>query len=513
MGATPAVSFGRVSFRYEGGAREVIHNIDLDVQEGEFLLIAGASGSGKTTLSRCINGLVPHFFKGELAGEVHVAGKDTRAVAVSDIGTAVGSVFQDPRSQFFMTDTTSEVAFGCANAGLSQDEIQSRVDSAFERVGIERLRDKSVFELSSGEMQQVAVASCYALGSDVYVFDEPSANLDMNAVDRLGLIMRELKNEGKTIVVLEHRLFYLRDLFDRMAVAEGGAISRLYSNREASALTESELSHMGLRSFHLETFRTQALRPRSSDEGATLSFEASDLEFSYGRRGRGRRRPHDDADGRAFGGPVSFHAQVGEVVGIVGRNGAGKTTFARACCGLARQHGGTLSLDGCALACKERLGTVRLIMQDSDYQLFSDSVLGELALGTEQAPSASEQVLQRLGLWSRRDDHPATLSRGMKQRLTIASALVDDSRVFFFDEPTSGLDKRAMQEVASLLRSLATDDRLVFVISHDYEFLLAACTRVLHLEAGRLTDDFSLTDAARERLAAALWEEGAPWKR
>ena len=186
MNASAHVALGKATFRYSGKSSNAIHSVDLDIHEGEFVLLTGRSGCGKTTVARLINGLIPHFYEGELEGTVRVCGTETREMEIGDIGKVVGSVFQDPRSQFFMTDTTSEVAFGCVNAGLPRNDVEQRVESAFQRMSIQRLRDRSVFELSSGEMQLVAIASCYAMGPSVYVFDEPSANLDMGAVETSG---------------------------------------------------------------------------------------------------------------------------------------------------------------------------------------------------------------------------------------------------------------------------------------------------------------------------------------
>lgn len=157
MSAPAHVALDKVTFQYAGKDGDAIRSVDLDIHEGEFVLLTGRSGCGKTTVARLINGLIPHFYAGELEGAARVGGTDTRDLGIGDIGRLVGSVFQDPRSQFFMTDTTSEVAFGCVNAGLPRAEVLERVEDAFRRMGIQHLRGKSVFGLSSGEMQMVAM--------------------------------------------------------------------------------------------------------------------------------------------------------------------------------------------------------------------------------------------------------------------------------------------------------------------------------------------------------------------
>ena len=511
MNASARIVLDQVTFQYAGRDDTAIQGVDLDIHEGEFLLLTGRSGCGKTTIARLINGLVPHFHEGELDGAARIGGTDTRELDIGEIGKLVGSVFQDPRSQFFMTDTTGEVAFGCVNAGLPRAEVLERVEDAFRRMGIQHLRDRSVFGLSSGEMQMVAIASCYAMGPSVYVFDEPSANLDMEAVEALRKALSELKREGKTVIVLEHRLFYLSGLIDRMVVIEGGAVASVYDAAGALSLDDRSLARMGLRSLRLESaLRAIPAHGQSLPKHEGTAFEAKGLTFSYGSRRSTRGAGSTPHRSRTIG-PLDFSARSGEVVGVIGENGAGKTTLSRLCCGLEKEDRGTVSVDGRPLSPKERLGRIRLVMQDPDYQLFSDSVLGELSLGGRRDAGTCERALRGLGLWDMRDAHPATLSRGQKQRLTIACALVDEAAAYFFDEPTSGLDRENMERVASGIRLLARSGGIVFAVSHDCEFLLSACDHILRLRDGLIVDDFALDGSVRERLLRSLWKGGVQW--
>ncbi|MEW6865098.1 ABC transporter ATP-binding protein [Trueperella pyogenes] len=510
MNSCAPIALDRATFQYAGKDDAVIRGIDLDIHEGEFVVLTGRSGCGKTTVARLINGLVPHFHEGTLDGTVSVDGMDTRDLSIGDIGKVVGSVFQDPRSQFFMTDTTSEVAFGCMNAGLPQAVVLERVNSAFQRMGIQHLRDRSVFTLSSGEMQMVAIASCYAMGPSVYVFDEPSANLDIAAVKTLRRAMSELKREGKTVVVLEHRLFYLSDLIDRLVVIEDGAVANTYDAASLTSLEDHSLARMGLRSLQLQSaLRAIPVRDPSLPTREAAIFEAKELAFSHKPTAFGENAETRSPSFHTVG-PLSFSAQSGEIVGIIGENGAGKTTLSRLCCGLEEEDCGTLLIDGKPLSATERVGRVRLVMQDPDYQIFSDSVLGELSVSGRRDASACEQALRTLGLWEIRQAHPATLSRGQKQRLTIACALVDEAAAFFFDEPTSGMDRKNMERAASAIRSLAQSGSVIFAVSHDYEFLLSVCNRIIHLSAGRIIDDFALDGSTREKLLKSL-EADAQW--
>lgn len=210
---------------------KILDDINLNIKKGEFVVITGKSGSGKTTLASVINGLISHTYEGTLTGEAYINGENINDLELSQISNKVGTVFQDPRSQFFMTDPFNEVAFGLSNMRLNKDEIKRRVENSLKVFGIEHLKEKSIFKLSSGEKQKVAIASCYAMEPDIYLFDEPTANLDIQSIFDLRDILKELKKFGKTIVVLEHRLFYLPNLLDRMIVIRDGKIEREFSKK------------------------------------------------------------------------------------------------------------------------------------------------------------------------------------------------------------------------------------------------------------------------------------------
>lgn len=496
-----AVEFLNVTYQYLDQAQPAICNINLKIPKGEFLLITGASGSGKSSLAKCINGLIPHFHEGDFKGCVKLLGSDTVQTNISRIGERVGSVFQDPKSQFFMTDTTSEVAFGCSHMGISSEEVWERTENSFCHMNIKNLKEQSIFTMSSGEMQKVAVASCYAMQPEIYIFDEPSANLDMQAIKDLALIMAQLKKEKKTVIVLEHRLFYLTTLFDRMLFMENGKIASEYSNEAANRLTNTQLMEMGLRNFCLDTL--EPLKQRTPISSSTIKLELKDIEFTY----RDRKLHTENTILKH----LSLKAVGGELVGIVGGNGVGKTTLARLCCGLLKENAGEVLLNEKAVTYKKRIGKLYFVIQDSDFQLFSDSVWNELSIGhTKNSKNAAKHkdILETLHLWELKDAHPASLSRGQKQRVTIASALSDDSEVLFFDEPTSGLDRWNMTCVAKELNALATKGKLVFVITHDYEFLLSACTRIVCLENHKIKEDFTLNKNTKDKLANIILKGG-----
>ncbi|ADI67598.1 ABC transporter ATP-binding protein [Mobiluncus curtisii] len=501
MSETLAISCKDLEFRYANSSTSTISGINLDIKKGEFIVISGPSGSGKTTFARCLNGLAPRFWEGEISGTISLNGHEIASLDIGTIGARLATVFQDPRSQFFMTNTDSEIAFGCANQGMSREQTLTRVAAAYQTMAMEDLKNRSLFTLSSGQLQKIAIGSCYATNPDIYLFDEPSANLDLGATKKLTEVLRTLKNRGKTIIVIEHRLFYLTDLLDRFIVFNHGGISATYTRTQTHALDEQSLANHGLRIFDL---RKLSCKTSKSQTGTSqLSSEANGIGIDNLRFSRAQRSNKP----RAFTlGPINAKAVSGEVIAIVGDNGAGKTTLARICCGLEKESDGKILINGKHHTPTHRLGKATLVVQDSDYQLFSDSVADELSMGTQKLTKTRQEILAQLGLEQFTDTHPQALSRGQKQRLTIACAIASQAQILFLDEPTSGLDKHNMTVVAQLVKDMASSGRLVFLISHDFEFLCACATRIWVMHEGKIIKDQSMSDQAMAVLRGQ-WNE------
>ena len=459
------ITMEHVSFGY-GESQETLSQVSMAVAPGECVLLCGASGCGKTTVTKLINGLIPAFTPGCcLEGRVEVDGADPAKTPMYELARKVGSVFQNPKSQFFNLDTDSELAFGLENEGRPPEEIRGQVADTVEALYLQDLLGRSIFSLSGGQKQLLAFGSVYAMGPEIFVLDEPTANLDQDAISRLHDQIASLRRQGRTVVIAEHRLYFLTDLIDRAFYLRDGILERIFTREQFSALTDREREGLGLRTLTPAACNLPAAEPAGSKTG--LSVEG--LTCAY------RKEP-------AVFQNLSFSARPGEVVAITGPNGVGKTTFSRCLCGLLREKAGQITLDGKPLNRKERQRTAFCVMQDVNHQLFSDSVWGECQMSAPDAPDQTiEKVLDSLHLLPFRERHPMSLSGGQKQRLAVATALLSEKPVLIFDEPTSGLDYARMVEVSGVIRDLARRGRIVLVVTHDQEFMQRACDRVLRL--------------------------------
>ena len=472
------IKIDHISFSYgeENENTRGVRDIDLNIEDGQFVVLCGESGCGKTTITRLINGLIPHYYEGQMAGEVWVNGEKVSEQPLYDTAAVVGSVFQNPRSQFFNVDTTSEITFGCENLGQPEKDIRERFAKTVRDFRLEKLMDRNIFHLSGGEKQKIACAGVSIMEPDVLVMDEPSSNLDAASILDLRKILAFWKSQGKTIIVSEHRLYYLRGLADRFIYLAEGQVSRDYSAAEFEQLTEQQRSNMGLRTFALERLLPPVLPQQEKTALALHNFR-----FAYKNE------------------PETLHIMdceipTNRIVGIIGNNGAGKSTFSRCFCGLEKRCG-EIVWNGRKYRPKDRLSTCYMVMQEVNHQLFTESVLDEVLISMEEEnQERAEEILNRLDLLAFKDRHPMSLSGGQKQRVAIASAIASKRSILFFDEPTSGLDYRHMKEVANVLRQVRDAGITVYVITHDLELILDCCTDIIHLEDGSIIDQYGMDE-------------------
>ena len=470
------ISFQNVSFRYTNCESRSLSDVTLDIKKGECVLLCGASGCGKTTVTRLINGLIPHYYEGELSGGVNVCRMDIKCTPIETVSEQVGSIFQNPRSQFFCVDTESEIVFGCENMSLPEEEIRQRLERTIERFSLQDLQSRSIFELSGGEKQKIPCAGVHCMYPDIIVMDEPTSNLDLEAIAKLRGIISEWKADGKTIVIAEHRLDWLKGLCDRAILLKSGGISLDMTGDELFARSKPEMNAIGLRSsIGLPDYLDSTCGFFGTD-GKEIGGKVLHLEnFRYSYRSK------TALDIKSLDIPV------GSVTAVVGHNGAGKSTFVKCLCGLQKRFKGTVTIDGKKYRSRQMLKICYMVMQDVNHQLFAETVLEEVMLGMEtEDETQALELLKKLGLYKLRDRHPMSLSGGQKQRAAIASAILAGKRILIFDEPTSGLDYNSMVQTADLIGSL-DKDITVLIVTHDMELIERCCTHILHIENGRIT--------------------------
>ncbi|HHX13623.1 MAG TPA: ABC transporter ATP-binding protein [Clostridiales bacterium] len=456
------VEIKNLSLSYEKD-EEILNNISLNIQQGECVLFTGKSGSGKSSIINSINGLSTRYDDAMADGEVKIADKDIKELELYEISLMVSSVFQNPKTHFFNINTTLELLFYLENIGLSREEMDKRLEDMLKVFPIKHLLNRDIFKLSGGEKQILCIASSYISGTNMIVLDEPSSNLDDDNIRIVSDMLAKLKSKGITLIVSEHRIFYLMDIVDRVFLIQDGKIKKEYEKDEFLKTDQKALNDLGLR----DKFKTQLKVPGISEEG---NLEVKSIEFKFGSTNN-KLRIKD----------LAFRS--GKTYGIIGANGLGKSTFIRCLIGVEGKAKDEIYLDGKKLSKKDRLRMSSLVMQDVNHQLFTDSVTNEVCLGIKNIEEGKEKaVLENLDLHVFKDRHPMSLSGGQKQRVAIASVICKDSRFMFFDEPTSGMDYANMMRISKLIKDCKGNDKTIFIASHDVEFLNATADHIVDLK-------------------------------
>jgi len=457
------------SFTYSNSEDLSLNNVSLSIKEGECVVLCGKSGSGKTTFSRLLNGLCPTYFQGELTGETIVNNFISGKNSIEEYVPFVGSVFQNPKTQYFNTNTTAELAFSCENMGLPSLEIQQKVEECISIFEIKDLMNKSIFNLSGGEKQRVAFASACVLNPKILVLDEPTSNLDYKAIAFLREMILKMKKQGVTIILAEHRLAWLNDIADKYYVFDNGSITHTWSAKEFNNVEQKKLHNLGLRARELGPYRKKLSNMRNSNYTQSNCFiDIKNLVIGYDKS-----KPVQTIE--------SLRLEKGKIIGLMGYNGVGKSTFAKTLCGLQKTISGDIYLNNKKATSKDLIKNSFLVMQDVNYQLFSDSVKEEILLGNYNVEDCTE-ILKLLDLDLLSERHPMSLSGGQKQRVAIASAMISNKDLIVFDEPTSGLDYYHMMQVGQLLNYLKEQGKCVVVITHDEELSSSWCDYIITLE-------------------------------
>lgn len=531
---SPAAEIKNIVFNYAAQSNAAaINDVSLSVRKGECLLLTGISGCGKTSIVRTINGLIPNYYEGALTGTVEIWGEPAAGKPIYDISKKVSTVFQNPKSQFFNLDTTSEILFFLENTGTPLEKMHERLRFVSQFLHIEHLLDRNIFNLSGGEKQMVAIASALASDTDIIVFDEPTSNLDIGYIEKITEALHLLKKAGKTLIISEHRLHFLRELVDRVLLIKDGKIEREFSQKEFTALSEQSRKELLLRpitmdsrvfekpdasasmqAFGFNQNPEPAKSENSTDFAHKIVADTQSAQLTIERLTY--RFPKDRSD---FLSVQNVTMDFGKVIALTGKNGQGKSTFAQCLTGLLKTKKDSVFLNGKKLNAKKRLELSYMVLQDVGYQLFTESVEDEIALGKNKKISAeqkaqradtaggtptAEAVLKAMHLTELKDKHPLSLSGGQKQRVSIGAAVSSGARIIIMDEPTSGMDYFHMKETAALINACRAADRLILIISHDFEFLTLVADELLLMEKGTIASQSAFTVAQAEKVFEQL---------
>ena len=448
------LEFKDVSFTYKNSNNKVLDRVNFKINKGECILLTGVSGSGKSTLIHLMNGLIPTLYEGKLEGEILFKNKDLKDIESYDISKNIGYVSQDPRGHFFTTNTTSELVFSMENYGIPLNEMKKKYSELVNLLELEKLVDKNIIYISSGERQKIAIGCSLSLEPEIIILDEPSSNLDFHMTKKLKQLIEKLKTKGYTIIIAEHRMYYIQNLIDRVFVINNGkviekTISDLKSNNEVP-----------LRSLDIFNLELENISCKNKE----LLMEINNITY------------------KNILTNITTTVYKGDVIGLIGKNGVGKTTLLRLLSNIMKPNKGKI------------VGKVVpfLVMQDMDYQFFTESVESEMKFGSaDNDLEKINSLLMKLGLIEFKDKIPFELSGGQKQRLLIAISALANVNLLMFDEPTSGLDYVNMTKVSGILKDLSKNSALI-VATHDIEFLYKTCNRVVYLDDKVIKEDFYL---------------------
>ncbi|MGE7998499.1 ABC transporter ATP-binding protein [Lysinibacillus sp. NPDC093190] len=457
-----------VSFQYSNQTKMTLRDINLNISQGEVIVLCGKSGCGKTTITRLLNGLIPHYIGGHLEGSILLDNEIIQDLEIHEIAKRTGSVFQNPKTQFYNIDTDSELVFTVENFGLPSEKILDRKAAIVEQLGLHPLLKRNLFHLSGGEKQLIACASVAIHDPPVIILDEPSANLDDEATTKLREMIVFWKRQGKTIIISEHRLHYLKTLADRFVLMEEGKIKHIFLQNELLNMSNEVLYQLGLRAIHLEELVSQQTSPfnqSSHFKADALTHFNHDFQLNI----------------------KEFDLPFPTIFAVTGHNGAGKSTFAKSLTGLYKKSSPRFQINKMIYKKKQCFKASSIVMQDVHHQLFTESVLSEILLSMpEPNESQALELLSLLDVIQFKDAHPMSLSGGEKQRVAILSAIAADKQLIIMDEPTSGLDYHHMKQFADCMNVLRNQNKQVFLITHDPEMISLCCDGTIELAHGTI---------------------------
>ena len=506
------IEFKNFNFKYNSQKEPTLKNINLTIYEGEKILIVGPSGSGKSTLSNAINGLVPFMYEGEISGSLKINGKETRDMSIFELSNKVGTVLQDPDSQFIGLTVAEDIAFKLENDCISQEIMKDKVNRVSEIVGIDSHLTSSPHSLSGGQKQRVTLGGVMVSDAEILLFDEPLASLDpATGKASIELIDKIQKQDNKTIVIIEHRLEdVLHCNVDRIVVMDNGEILGDLTTEEL--LSTNLLTETGIREplyitalkyagvtineeicpESIENLKVDKVKEKLNkwyeeskdeivDNNNTTILELKDVRFGYNK------------DKEILKG-VSFKINKGEMVSIVGRNGAGKSTISKLISGFYKPSSGDILLSGRSIendSIKERSEKIGVVMQNPNSMISKTMIFDEVALGLRIRGINEDEVKERVyetlkicGLYEFRNWPISALSFGQKKRVTIASILVLNPEIIILDEPTAGQDFRHYSDIMEFLKEINKRGVTIIMITHDMHLMLEYTNRAIVLSNG-----------------------------
>jgi len=516
-----------LTFYYGDATKSALQDVNLEIDDGEFILVTGPSGCGKSSLCRCLNGLIPHFYGGKIAGRVEVQGLDVTKHSTKELATMVGMVFQDPENQLIAMDVEREIAFGLENLAFSRDVIAKRMEESLDTLGIPHLRYRQVHELSGGEKQKVAIASVLALHPDILVLDEPTSELDPKGAEEVLSIVERLNDElGITVVLIEHRLDRVVHLVDRMIVLDGGSIVADGNPRDVLDRIETAKVGVGVPPIIrvVQGLRAKGLsvgdipltvkEARSMLDGVFRDVDKSALSRVETAKGKPivdiERLWYVYAEGPTAVKNISLKIFEGEFIAVMGRNASGKTTLVKHINGLLKPTKGQVIVDGIdtrKATIAELAQEVGFVFQNPNDHLFADTVEEEIAftlknLGYEgkEAASRVDDMLEMFKLKDYRRQYPRSLSGGERQRVALASVLAAHPKVLILDEPTRGMEHRLKGELMRFVKDYRDRGNAVILVTHDVETVAEHADRVILLSEGSIVVDGPRHDVLSQAL-------------
>jgi energy-coupling factor transport system ATP-binding protein len=493
-----------LNFRYHSREELAIKNISLSVEPGQVLLIAGASGCGKTTLARCINGLIPRSYKGELTGKILLNGSEVTKLSLAQVSQIVGTVLQDPERQILGTKVANEVAFGLENLSLPRELIIERVRESLEHLKIPHLMDRETFHLSGGEKQKVALAGVLAMHPSILLLDEPLASLDpASAQDALDII-RELADEGMTVLMVEHRVEDVLRIHPENAIFMMDGEIKYYGPTSGFDKTVN---------YHEVKLPAPMIVERAKDDPAPdrLKLRNQSVVGSTGKSGETLVEFKDVSFWYDENQPVlhdinlSIHR--GDVIAVLGPNGAGKTTLVKHAIGLLKPKAGHLIVEGKDskdTSVAQIAQTLGYVFQSPSHMLFAPTVEAELSFGptnlnhpTEQIAQDVKNALDIVNLAGMDKYPPLALSFGQQKRVSIASILAMRSRILVMDEPTAGQDYKNYLGFMDAILQMPGFDAILF-ITHDIDMAVIYANRVVMVNNGTIVCDAPPAEALKD---------------